>query len=388
MSDLPPGQGRIDPQRVFVPPTPPAGRGVGPAVPPLPPPVGPPTGMWSYPAPPQWPVPPKQRGFASKILLTLATVIFSISLMLNLYLLMLTGILHAGDSSRSRVLLKGDPAQRVVVLSIDGIINDAAYEQFQKQLSPLIEDSTVKALVITVNSPGGGVTPSDQIYHTLMSFKAKTGRPVVIHQAGLAASGGYYVSCAGDYIVAEPTTLTGNIGVLFPRFNVSKMFDKWGVEETTLRSAKSPFKNSESMFRPETPEANAYLQEVVDQSYDQFRQVVAKARQGAMDARQAKLAEATNGKLYTADQGLKLGLVDEINYADAAYAKAAALAGLSNPTVVAIKPQQGLRELLTGQSAGNSPSAAGGIELNAIKVDAGGLREMLTPQLMYLWDGR
>lgn len=342
------------------------------------------------PPPGFYPKPPREKSFARAIFMTLATTIFGLSLALNVYLLMISGIMNASDTQQQKIVEKGDPLNRILVLSITGIINDEAYESFHKQLKTVEEDKTAKAIVVEINSPGGSVTSSDQIYRDILKFKAKTGKPVVIYQNGLAASGGYYISCAGDYIVAQRTTLTGNIGVLFMRYNVSEMLSKWGVQDVTLRSQKSPFKNAESITRPEDPKAAAYLQAIIEDAYQQFSKVVADGRSARLKEKGVTVDAVADGRIYTANEGLKVGLVDELSDdADAAYREAAKRAGqLSNPQIVRIKDTPSLRELL-GAKGGINPVGAtsAGLELNAIKIDAGSLQEMLLPKIMYLWDG-
>ncbi len=385
------GPGPIDPQGAFSPPPPPSG-GMPPNLPSNAP-AGSQQGYHGQPmfmmAPPPENPPAKGKTFARAIFLTLASTIFGISLLLNIYLIMISGLLHAKDMQRETVIEKGDELNKIVVLSVDGVINEKLAQTFRKQLKSLEDDVAVKALVIEVDSPGGSVTASDEIYHDLMNYKAKSGKPVVVSQGSLAASGGYYVSCAGDFIIAQPTTLTGNIGVLLQRFNVSKLLDKWGIEETTLKSEKSPFKNVESMFKPETPEANAYLKTIVDEAYVQFSTVVSTGRSGRL---KGKIEDIANGKVYTANQAFKLGLVDKIDYPESAYAEAITRANLggTKPTIVRLKESGGLLDLLNSRSGVSDPSAGlvgGKVELNAVKIDAGSVYEMLLPKVMYLWDG-
>jgi len=196
------GPGPIDPQGAFSPPPPPPG-GAPPKLPPMPPGyVGPPVYMMAPPPPP-----PKGKSFARAIFMTLATTIFGVSLLLNLYLLMISGILHAKDMQHETVVEKGDLTSKIVILTVDGVINEKSAQAFRKQLKSLEDDAAVKAIVLEVDSPGGSVTASDEIYHDLMNYKAKFGKPVVVSQGSLAASGGYYISCAGDVIIAQPTTL-------------------------------------------------------------------------------------------------------------------------------------------------------------------------------------
>jgi protease-4 len=390
MQQPPTGQGPIEPQGAFSPPPPPgAGMPPGGRPPMAPPPFYGPPMPFMYPPP----KPPREKSFARAIFTTLATTVFSVSLLLNLYLLAFSGVMHGEGLQRETTLEKGDAMNRIVVLPISGIINDDSYEQVNKKLKTLADDKTLRALIIEVNSPGGSVTASDEIYQAILNFKAKAGKPVVVYQRGLAASGGYYISCAGDYIVAQRTTMTGNIGVLLPRYNLSEMLNKWGVKDTTLKSDNSPFKNVESMTQPETPEANAYLKAIINAAYDQFADVVKTGRAAALDKAKIKdVKEVANGKIYLADEALKNGLIDQIGDISVAIAEASRRAGVSNPAVIQMKERQSILDLLGGESGHTPivpPTGQGSthVELNALKLDASGARDLLTPRLMYLWDG-
>jgi protease-4 len=340
------------------------------------------------------PPPPPRRGggFVRGIFVTLATTLFGLSLALNVYFLLLSGLFGGAGSARTNDLETGDPSQKVAIIPIKGTIMDEAATRLDRFLKQVEADKNVKALVLEIDSPGGSVTASDEIYHRIRRFKTDhPGTPVVVAQEGLAASGGYYVSCAGDYLFAQPTTLTGNIGVLLPQFNISGLFDKWGIEETTITSTGATFKNAGSMFKPEKPEDRAYLQDIADKAFAQFKDVVAKGRQGRLTK---PLAEIANGKIYTAADAQALGLVDDIGYLAVAYQYAAKKAGLTRPTVVRYRePPSFLEALASGQSnvGGVSASSAGGgqsITINGVNVNAADLRELLTPRLMYLWRGQ
>jgi protease-4 len=389
----PPGRGPIDPRGAFSPPPAPGN------VPPAPPQFQQqmPPGGWPPPPPPVMypppmfmaPPPPRPRGgFARGIFVTLATTIFGFSLALNLYLLVASGLFGGSSSARSTDLLDGDPTQKVAILPVKGVIMDDASARLDRFMKQVDADKNVKAVVLEVDSPGGSVTASDEMYHRIQRFKTEhPNTPVIVAQEGLAASGGYYVSCAGDYVFAQPTTLTGNIGVLLPQYNVSQLFDKWGIKETTITSSGTPFKNAGSMFQPEAPEQRAYLQDIADKAFAMFKDVVAKGRQGKL---KKPLADIATGKIYTAADAQALGLVDDIGYLQDAYQYAAKKAGLSKPTVVRYHDPPSFFSALTDSKSNiGGASASGGqsVNVNGINVNAGDLRELLTPRLMYLWRG-
>src|SRR5205823_12472229 len=119
-----------------------------------------------------------------------------------------------------------------------------------KQLTAAEKDSNIRAVVLHIDTPGGGVTSSDEIYARILRFKEKKNVPVVATMAALGTSGGYYIACACDFVYAETTTWTGNIGVLQEGFNVYELFQKWGIKETTIVPACAPHKNAGSTFLP------------------------------------------------------------------------------------------------------------------------------------------
>ncbi|MEA2708742.1 MAG: protease [Phycisphaerales bacterium] len=395
----PPGQGPIDPRGAFAPPPPPHHQqqqygGFQPAPPPGFGPMGP--GMYP-PPPPMFMMPPQQPprrggGFVRAIMVTFATVIFGASLTLNLYLLTLTGLAGSGGRSQQTNVLTGDPKQKIAHVPIKGIIMEEAFERFDRMMKSVEADGDVKAVVIEIDSPGGSVTASDEIHNRILKYKKeKPGVPIVVSMAGLAASGGYYVACPADYIFAQPTTLTGNIGVLMPQYNVAELFEKWGIKETTVESSGTPFKNAGSMFRAEKAEDRAYIQDIADKAFAQFKDVVAKGRQSKL---KKPLAEIANGKIYMAADAEALGLIDKIGYLPDAYDHAATQAKLTNRTIVKYHdPPNFLDTLMSGKSnIGPGAGGAGGgghsVNINGIQVNAGDLRELLTPRLMYLWRGQ
>ena len=198
--------------------------------------------------------------------------------------------------------------------------------------------------------------------------------------ASLATSGGYYAACGADHVFAQPTTFTGNIGVLMPRYNFSKLMEKYGVEETTIVSTGATFKNAGSSFRPETPEEKAYMQQLADSAFTQFKKVVQDGRGSRL---QAAIEVIANGKVYTAADAETLGLIDQIGYLQDAQAVAQSKAGLSNPTIVQYQEPPSILNLL--MSSKTRTEAPGAVNVN---VDVNLLHELMTPRPMYLWRGQ
>lgn len=250
--------------------------------------------------------------------------------------------------------MAGEPAtptvglgDAVAVIRLDGTITSGPTEYFVTQgitpdrtndlLEQAAADPAIKAVVVRVNSPGGSVVASDEIYHALLEFE----KPIVIWMGEMAASGGYYISCGGDYVFAHPDTLTGSIGVISQFINAEELLDEIGVDVVVITSG--PRKDMGSLFREMTEEEQALWQEVTDEIYDSFVEIVAQARSLPLE----EVRELANGRVYTGRQALKLGLVDEVGMLDNAIAKAAELGGIEGePEVIELKPTPSFFEAL------------------------------------------
>jgi protease-4 len=214
----------------------------------------------------------------------------------------------------------------------------------------------------------------------VLQLKQRKNVPVVTAMGGVAASGGYYVACATDEIFAQPTTITGSIGVIYPRFDLSGTLEKWGAKETTITSEGSDFKNAGSMFSPDTPETVEYLRGILNDTYGRFKMIVSTARKGKLTQ---PIERVANGKIFTATDAEKLGLVDGLKYPNEVYAHVATAASLSNPHVVRYEHQPSIMDIL-GASSGIG--GAGDSKVN-VTIDKNLLRELTTPRVMYLWRG-
>jgi protease-4 len=316
------------------------------------------------------------------LITTFATTLFGISLILNVYLLLLSGLV--GDKgSKSNTIVEGDPKQVVAVVSINSEIMQKQADDFDELMKQVEKDSDVKALVLRIDTPGGEVAPSDEMYHRIGQFKANhPGIPVVVSMGGLATSGGYYISCGADWLVAEPQTWTANIGVLDESVNLSKLLEKWGIQDTSMHSTGADFKTSGSPLRPQTPEDREYFMSLLDAAADQFHTVVTTGRGSRI---KAPLKEVFNAKAYTAKQALDMGLVDQIGYEDDACKYAATKAGLTRMTVVKFEQAPSLLKLLSGRSSLPSPQATGSVKINGVDVESPQLDRLLNPRPMYLW---
>ena len=178
------------------------------------------------------------------------------------------------------------------------------------QLRQATQDGSVKAVVVRINSPGGSAAASQAIYKEIQRLAEH--KPVVVSMGDVAASGGYYVACPADAIFANPATITGSIGVIFETLNFYEFMEKYGLGSETIKSGK--YKDTGSPFRPMRPDERELLQETLMGVYDQFVRDVAQAR--GMD--ETKVKKLADGRIYTGEQALEAGLIDQLgNFYDA-----------------------------------------------------------------------
>lgn len=196
-----------------------------------------------------------------------------------------------------------------------------------KQIKRAGEDPSVKAIVLRINSPGGSAAASQEIYQEVLKSR-ENGKVVVASMGDSATSGGYYVACAADKIVANPGTITGSIGVIFSQLQYSELMEKYGIEANIIKSGK--YKDIGSPFRNMTEEDRQILQNMVDDIYNQFINAVVEGR----DMNRSKVLELADGRIFTGRQAEEKGLVDELgNYHDSIQI-AANMSGVDKPQIV------------------------------------------------------
>ena len=239
-------------------------------------------------------------------------------------------------------VLEGEGDAKVLIIEIDGVItetsevadlfgtvSEGSVGRLREELDMARADDQVKALVLRINSPGGTVTGSDLIYNEIRRFRSERKVPVVAQLMGIAASGGYYVALAADEIHAQRTTVTGSIGVIFSGFNVAGLMEKLGVENQTITSGA--FKDSGSLLRRMRPEERAQLQSVINDLYERFVEVV---KMGRSKLATEQIRGLADGRIFSANQALQAGLVDQIGSLDASIRRARELAGLTSAQVI------------------------------------------------------
>jgi protease-4 len=227
------------------------------------------------------------------------------------------------DRMQEVVLIKSPAKDKVLVIDIEGMIGPLGQDgilnregdvlsRVYARLQRAAEDRSVRGVILRLDTPGGDVTSSDILYREVYKFKERTGLPVVALMMGVAASGGYYVASACDAVVANPSAITGSIGVisLFP--DMGGLLSKVGVKMQVIKSGE--LKDAGSPFRDLSEKEQRIFQEIIDEFYERFLSVVHEGRKGALSLEEIR--DLADGRIYTAVQALKLKLIDEVGYFD------------------------------------------------------------------------
>lgn len=269
--------------------------------------------------------------------------------------------------------------KKIAIIEVSGTIIEGEDSFTMKQIKRVEDDDEVVGIVLRVNSPGGTVTGSDYIYHHLRELLDKKKVPMVVSMGSVCASGGYYVAMAvggqADAVFAEPTTWTGSIGVIIPHFDVSGGLTKFGISEDSI--ASGPLKRMGSPTRPMSEDERKIMQELVDDSFKGFKQIVMNGRPKFKNDEAALNAVAT-GQIFTAQQALAKGLVDKIGFVEAAIARATELAGETSDSVRCVKYEK--RPTIFGELLGSElvAPARGSVDVSA-------LFDLASPKAYYLW---
>jgi len=228
---------------------------------------------------------------------------------------------------------------KVGLVRVEGVILDA--RTIVKRLKSFRQNDSVKAVVLRINSPGGGVAPSQEIYNEVK--RVTVAKPVVVSMGAVAASGGYYIAAPASWVIANPGTLTGSIGVIMEVPNVEGFMDKIGVTNQVVKSGLR--KDLASAFRPMEPEERDILQRVLDDVHEQFIVAVAEGRGMGVDT----VRPLADGRIYSGSQARELGLVDDLGDLEEAVAEAGRLAKIDGePNVVGDEEEHAWKDLLRG----------------------------------------
>ncbi len=275
---------------------------------------------------------------------------------------------------------------KIAQIEVDGlIINSRKFSLFGEGENPVslfaekldkaADDPSVKAVVLRINSPGGGVTASDMMYSEVLAFKKRTQRPVVAVLMDVAASGGYYLACSADEIVAQPTTVTGSIGVIMQTVSFAGTMSKLGISADAITSGK--MKDAGSPLRTMRPEEREVFQKLVSQFYDRFVAVVAAGRSKKLT--EAKVRELADGRVYSAEQALEMGFIDAIGSPKEALAAVKERIGAKRICVVAYQRPTDYKPNIYANAPAPTP------QVNLVNIQVPEAWSNPAPQFMYLW---
>lgn len=328
------------------------------------------------------------------IALVVAAAVLGISLVINSAFTFLQSgfgesvdeLIATTESSISEVVIEdGDFDNRVAVLNVDGAIQDTGeasplfgavgynHSFFMEQLENIKEDSTVKAVVLTVNSPGGGVVESAEIYDKITEIQEETEKPFYVSMGAMAASGGYYIAAPADKIFVNEETLTGSIGVIMQSVNYGELAERYGVDFVTIKSG--PYKDIMSPTRDMTDDERALLQEMLDDSYESFVDVIEEGR----DMTEDEVRAIADGRIMNGRQAVEANLADDFGFEEDVIEQVKTDFDLGNAEVFQYGASEGWGSLLSmkvGSFFGND------METQMITKM---LTEYSSPRMMYLY---
>jgi protease IV len=283
------------------------------------------------------------------------------------------------------IIEEGNESKKIVVLDVNGVIQDTLdaeslfqsagynHQGFMKRLEYIKEDDSVKGLILKVNSPGGGVVESAEIHDKLIEIQKETKKPVYISMGSMAASGGYYISAGAKKIFASEETLTGSLGVIMQGVNYEGLADKYGVDFVTIKSGQ--YKDIMSPTRQMTEEERQILQNMINNSYAGFVEVIAEGR--GMTTEQVK--KIADGRIYDGRQAKELNLIDDFGYLEDVIKQMMEQEKLKGAKVVRYTDAIGFGSLLNLKVQ----------KLFSANSEMSGLMEILSrpnsPRLMYLY---
>jgi protease IV len=357
-----------------------------------PPPLPPPPPVIAPPPP----APRKRRGWM--ILSFILLALLALSMLANLGHVLRSFKHLDGSSSREVgprldevVLRDNDASIKIAVVNVDGIITgqttDNGYslvDLIKAQLKRAADDKNVKAVILKVDSPGGEVLASDEISQALGDFQDDEKKPVIVSMGSLAASGGYYISAPCRWIVANDLTITGSIGVIMSTWNYRGLMDKVGLQPMVFKSGKYKDMLSGSREPSEIPpEERQMIQNLINQTYEKFKQVVQDGREYAADLNKndgnvlaTNWAEFADGRVLSGKEAYDLGFVDELGNFDAAVARAETIVGITNANLVQYQERHDLADLFR---------LFGETKVQGVKVDLGvSLPKVQAGRLYYL----
>jgi protease-4 len=297
--------------------------------------------------------------------------------------LLITPVYDTRTLQEQRIQGSGWARDKIAIVEVEGMLLNARtggfleppenkVSLFVQQLEQAATDPRVKAVVLRINSPGGTVTASDTMYRQVLRFREETGKPVIASAQDVAASGAYYVACAADRVVVQPTSVVGSIGVIFNTFNLAGTLEKIGIKTDAIKSG--PYKDMGSPFRGIKEDERALMQKMVDDYYQRFVSVVTTHR------KVSDLKTATDGRVFTGDDAVKLGLADETGDLEDAIALARKMTNSPKAAVVMYKRSYGYSGSIYASTPTHRPAPA------VVHVELPELTELLPRGFYYLWE--
>lgn len=292
-----------------------------------------------------------------------------------------------GPTYEESIIDQGDSTERIAIVDVSGVIQDTGpaspfaapgynHQNLLSQLADIREDETVKGIVLHVDSPGGGVVESSDIYDEIIDIQENRNIPIYVSMGSMAASGGYYISASADKIFVHPETITGSIGVIMESLNYAELADKVGIDFNTIKTG--PYKDMMSPNRKMTQEERAMLQEMINDSYERFVGIVADGRNMTV----ADVKKVADGRIMNGRQAIESGLADDYGKLPDVVDALISDQGFTNPTVFEYSSTDSFSSLF-------GTSVSGLFKKNA---DAELIQKLLTdyqaPRMMYLYGER
>ncbi|HZS04161.1 MAG TPA: signal peptide peptidase SppA [Blastocatellia bacterium] len=231
----------------------------------------------------------------------------------------------------------GISGDRIAVIPVEGVITDATAKEVNRYLKQYGNDGRVKAIMLRIDSPGGGVTASEEIYREVKRIKEEKKKKIVVSMGTAAASGGYYIACPADQIFANSSTITGSIGVIAEWVNYKALAEWAKIKPEVFKSGE--FKDTGSPTRDITPREREYFQGIVNTLFNQFVTVVVEGRKGRQGLDETRIRALADGRVYTGQEAKENGLIDEIASYEEAVKKTAQLVGIKGEPQVVTPPK-------------------------------------------------
>lgn len=327
-------------------------------------------------------LPPRQPSTAWKVIKWLVVVGVMVVCVLSVFFNMILSAGFSGKGARDAKVVElhvsgpsgySVKAKVAVVTAHAVILGDewaGSSAWIIRQLDHAAADQKVKAVILDVDSPGGGITACDLIHERILKLQG-TGKTVIVLMRNVAASGGYYISAPADHIIAHPTTITGSIGVIIGTYNVEGLFEKIGIRSVVFKSGDK--KDILSGTRPMEEDEKALIQQITLEMFERFKDVVKDGR----GLSEEEIEPIVDGRIITASRALELKLIDEIGYFEDAEKRARKAAGASAEVVRYITPPSLAQALFAGRSS----------SLERLTTSVERMTDVLEPGFYYMWPG-